>query len=298
MIRHLLHIGFPKAGSMFLRKWFKTHPQLAYADGAVAGFRNVWEIARDAAKGGAEPLYRVTSSESFCLPFEDVGQRAVDYKQRRDADVVSAQAACCRTLAALFPASLVLVVTRGYRSMILSSYSQLVRSGGFVGLDRVLDAMRTPEVIQRSPWNYDRVMALYRNAFGQDNVIVMPYELLRDDTRRFTDLLAQRLGIDSWLPHGRPINESLSPAELYWYPRIGRIACALRPRRLFNAYVWLSFENRLRRPIRMLERLRPLAKVTSADIPDDVVETYRGTAECLRDNELYVPYRREYLLEP
>ena len=40
----LLHIGYSKAGSSFLQKWFKEHPQLRYAPRGLAGFDTVCGI--------------------------------------------------------------------------------------------------------------------------------------------------------------------------------------------------------------------------------------------------------------
>src|SRR5262249_37217403 len=42
MTGHLIHIGYPKTGSNFLRAWFAQHPQLAYADGGIAGFLDAY----------------------------------------------------------------------------------------------------------------------------------------------------------------------------------------------------------------------------------------------------------------
>jgi hypothetical protein len=52
MSRHLVHIGYPKAGSTYLQRWFASHPQLAYREGGIAGFPNVYALARDGAAGG------------------------------------------------------------------------------------------------------------------------------------------------------------------------------------------------------------------------------------------------------
>jgi hypothetical protein len=297
MTRHLLHIGYPKAGSTFLQRWFEAHPQIAYREGGIAGFRDVFEIAREGAAGATAPAYRVTSTESLALPTLDAGRIAIDFEQRRNTDVYAAQRGVCTMLAQLFPAAMVLVVTRGFRSMVLSTYSQFVRSGGFVDLDDLVALARGPEFERIAPWNYNRLLAAYHEAFGAENVIVMPYEFLRDDASAFTLHVAQRLGVAPLEGNVARINESLSPVELYWYPRVARMMLAFRSRRVYGLYVRASFTNRLRRPIGVLARLRPSKSITESMIPNDVVERFRGYAESLRANPLYAPYTREYLLD-
>jgi hypothetical protein len=296
MSRHLLHIGYPKAGSTFLQRWFEAHPQLAYREGGIAGFRSVYGMAREAAAGDAEPLYRVTSTEALSIPTTDAGSIVVDYEARRNTDIVAAQQRICTMLAELFPHAFVLMVTRGYRSMILSTYSQFVRSGGHVDFAQLLEIARTHEHDRIAPWDYDRQIRAYESAFGAENVIVMPYEMLRDDATAFTRHLADRLGILHFEGRTARVNESLSPAEMYWYPRFARLIVATRSRRLHALYTRASFTNRLRRPIALLEKLRPGRGITDAMITADVVEPFRGRAETLRGNPLYAPYQREYLL--
>jgi hypothetical protein len=199
-------------------------------------------------------------------------------------------------LAELFPNALVLIVTRGFRAMILSSYSQYVRSGGDVDLADLI-AMNT-NLSQLDPWNYDALIDLYTRAFGEANVIVMPYELLREDAGAFTRSLETRLGLAHLEMKADRVNASLSAVEMYWYPRFTRAVRALpigsRLRRLYHRG---AFANRFRRPIDMLQRVRPGRPVTADAIPDEIVNAYRGKAERLRANPLYAPYAADYLHE-
>lgn len=104
MTGHLLHIGYPKAGSTFLQRWFETHPQLLYSPGGVAGFRDVYSVARAAAVPAGDERYRVTSDERFTAPRADAGDFVVDY--RRDGpDPAARQARACDLLYELFPSA-------------------------------------------------------------------------------------------------------------------------------------------------------------------------------------------------
>ena len=296
MTRHLLHVGYPKTGSTFLQRWFEAHPQLAYVEGGIAGFRDVYSIAADNAVAHDAPLYRVTSAEVLSAPIPDAGKPVIEYQRVFNLQMATAQLQVCATLASLFANATVLIVTRGFRSMILSTLSQYVRTGGDVDL---LQMVRTAHE-QRDPrwvesWDYDTLIAAYRSAFGAENVFVMPYELLRDDADAFLRTLASRLGIDA-VPAGRErVNESLSPVELYWYPRLTRFMRRVPTSRLLRKYVDAALHNRLRRPIAVLQRLRPGTPFTAEAIPDGLVELFRGRAESLRGNPLYAPYAADYL---
>ncbi len=290
MTGHLIHVGYPKAGSTYLQRWFASHPQLAYVEGGIAGYRNVYEVAPEAASPRpAAPLWRVTSTEGLIAPAKALGRWSAEPKYGGMAEVERA----CSSLAELFPGATVLIVTRGFRSMILSSYSQYVRSGG----TRSLEALMRHERGADHPWNYDAAIGHYRARFGAANVIVLPYELLRDSPADFVGALAARLGLDpAAVPDGR-VNPSLAPAELAWYPRLAGAARALplvgaRAHRLLAR---AAFNNRLRRPIAALQRLLPRPPVTDAMIDDDLIATFRGYAGRLRDEPLYATYADAYL---
>jgi hypothetical protein len=130
----------------------------------------------------------------------------------------------------------------------------------------------------------------------------MPYELLRDDQPRFLALLEERLGVaHAGVELGR-VNPSLSPEELYWYPLISRAvssaASRLGPERFQRVYGWYvrrTLDNRLAWLVRALRLLRPGAKVTKADFPEDILDYCRVKATLLKGDPLYAPYAAEYL---
>lgn len=300
-MRHLIHVGYPKAGSKFLQSWFARHPQLAFADGGLSGFADVYGLERAAAVPTAGCLYAVTSCEGLSAPRADAGSDLVSYDPGA-LPLAERQQRACRMLADLFPEATILIVTRGFRSMLLSSYSQYVRSGGDSDFaDLVAHALSHRggdghHLVTVEHWNYDRFLAAYREAFGAGQVLVLPYELLRDDPGRFVALLEERLGLDPFEMPLERLNPTLSGEEMAWYPRFARALRKLGSRRLFALYVRAAFSNRLRRPIRLAQRIRPARPVTAGLLPDEVVEGFRGCAETLRSDPLYAPYAADYLL--
>jgi hypothetical protein len=303
MTRHLIHVGYPKAGSTFLQAWFELHPALHYRPGGIAGFGDVYAMC-----GPLDPAYRwhVTSCEGLSAPHDELGwlrEHRPGAPARAPGRLRERQEEVCALLRSLHPESVVLIVTRGFPGLVLSGYSQYVRSGGtlhpgelspaateFLGLD------------ERHYWDYSHLVGLYRDAFGDGGVIVLPYELLRDDPRRFLQVLETRLGIGHVEPEVGRVNPSLSPAELYWYPLLSRAVWGAASRlggrageRLRRWYAPRVLEGRLGPLVRALERLRPGRRVTRADFPPDVLRHFAGRAELLRGDPLYAPYAAEYL---
>lgn len=305
MSRHIIHVGYPKAGSTFLQAWFERHPELRFVDGGLGGFRNVFELARPSA--GAYK-YFVTSREDLSAPREGAGENpsevAFEWMTHTER-MKEHRAAVCGALKGLFPGSLILIVTRGFMGSIRSGYSQYVKMGGQLGAySDSYGAVREDAVRYISAfYDFDHVIGLYAGAFGEENVMVLPYELLRDDQARFLSTLESRLGLNHVEIELGRLNPSLSPEELYWYPIISRAVSAAagrlgaeRHRRVYDWYVGKISENRLRRLVGVLRRLYPDRRVTAADFPDELVAGCRGKATLLKDDPLYAPYAAEYLL--
>ncbi len=291
---HLIHIGYAKAGSTFLQEWFAAHPELAYVKGGFGGFSSIWDVARQGARLQRRVVYRVTSSEQLSVPSARAG--IPGHRGDNWGFTAEAQTAVCSTLAGLFPNARILLVTRGFRSVSLSGYSQYVRRGG----SRDLESLMRDAVPDDLLWNYDRVVGLYETAFG-GRLIAMPYELLRDDPERFIAELQNELGLSEPGPIPPRMNPSLSAAELRWYPRLSRLveAVPLRGdsrRRLLDRWVGWTQRNRMARPIAVLERLRPSPPIGPSNISDELLEPFRGRAETLRGRQLYERYASEYLL--
>ena len=202
-------------------------------------------------------------------------------------------------LAELFPNARILLVTRGFRSMIRSVYAEWVRRG--LDLEIAEFCERMAETIGGDLLDYDHLISLYQRAFGADRVLILPYELLRDDPAAFIGELESWLGLDHFPPDPERVNAAISAQELYWFPRISRVArllpipAALRTR-LRNNFHILAEKLHLRRGLRVVARVSPHLSVTQEAIPDDQVERCRGKAERLRPNPLFSRYAEEYLL--
>jgi hypothetical protein len=90
------------------------------------------------------------------------------------------------------PESKIFLVTRSPDAWVRSNYSQAVR--GAIALHRFpLFAMRNREYIKQN-LDYQKMRQRFADAFGEDRVLFLPQELLRDDEARFFELLSDFAG--------------------------------------------------------------------------------------------------------
>jgi hypothetical protein len=297
---HLIHIGFAKAGSTALQAWFDVHPKLVHVTNGLAGHSGGEHLARHAAT--EEDLHRwyVTSSEHLSVP-----RRAYDRMDGpADGPIADRRARACKLLYALFGDATILIVTRGFRAILASAYSQYVRTGGTLAPPELVRLLPDPEsgVDAADDLDYDATIALYRETFGAEHVLVLPYELLRDDPLAFVATLEDRLGIERSGIAPPRVNTALSEAELYWYPRLTRVAqrattpFGARGAHAFDFYRARIGRHRLGRGVALLARMSPDAVVNPAHhVPAELVERCRGRASSVATLPAYAPYAAEYL---
>jgi hypothetical protein len=297
---HLIHVGFAKAGSTILQRWFAEHPQIAFSRSGVLGLGSVFDISRAAAAAARPPLLRVTSEESLATPHAGAGQASREVSKPKEHVPQADAERVCEALAGMFPDAWILIVTRGFREVMLSSYSQYVKSGGTDPFFALNPEFGGAGHRSRGVWDYDRVIELYRGAFP-GRVLVLPYELLRDDPDRFLALVEAPFGLEHVpLPAG-VVNPSLAAVELAWYPRFsgwvrriplpGRLA-----RRLLRDYHAALGAGRWRRLANACQRLWPRQPVTGDMIPEEVLARFAGKVNRLREDPLFRPYAEDYRL--
>jgi hypothetical protein len=187
----LLHIGYHKTGSSFLqRKLF---------DGGDHGFVRL---------GGERALinrYLVATNSFYRPPAEIVGKiageaaaaaasgRILVVSHERLSGYPASGGYDSRLIADrlhdAFPHARVLIVVREQKSFIRSMYSQYVTDGGDLSLSRFLSPPE-PQLNRVPGWDfdflaYDRLIRHYRDRFGAERVLVLPFELLTREPQRF-----------------------------------------------------------------------------------------------------------------
>lgn len=225
-MRPLLHIGYHKTGTTWLQK--RVFPDesagFSYVGDPRAVLRNFFPpnpfdfdpaVARRRFRGRvdaaeARGLVPVISHERISgSPY------AGGHDSRTTAD----------RLGVVFPKARVLVTVREQADMILSVYKQYVQWGGAASLPKFLSP---PPGVNRLPvfrhafYEYHHLIGYYRDLFGDENVLVLPYELLRSRPGEFLESIDDFLGIPAAEPVLDRANVSLSALSLALKRRANR----------------------------------------------------------------------------
>ncbi len=292
----LIHIGFPKTGSTYLQKWFSEHPEMYYKSRGIAGFYNAHEMATYAQKTQKIHSVFVLSSEDLSVWKGDedtIGSEGKIY------DTQQYQRNLCETLHRIFPNGKMLIVTRGYAGMLPSLYSQFVRGGGVLTFDELQD---TYGKIFKILYDYTWIVKLYRERFGSENVIVLPYELLRDAPDTFTSLLESEMGITEHFSFSaEKINAAMDPVMITAYRRFSKfLFTAIQPlgsRLSKKIYRYHAYRLIYRHKHPLIEfTARFVKEPEKIVIADWLIESFKGGAEIFGNEKLYQPYLKEYLL--
>lgn len=281
-----------------MQRWFEKHPAMYYRFKAVTGFYGTHDISWYAES--TDPLHEcfVISSEHLSVWKSDsdiVGMRS----GLKNYDIKAYQDKLCNTLYAIYPTAKILIVTRGYTSLFQSFYAQYLAIGGTYDFENLLKSMwhNFPDL-----FDYTRVVGLYRQKFGHDNVIVLPYELLRADPHAFTAIIEKRLGIKNTFAYStEKVNAALDAKTLSAYRKVSNVVYRLvQPfpykiqKGLYGLYIRQLHRNNLDFLFNRIAK--SLNKGESMDAMEGVLKAMAGKAEILRNEDLYQPYLKEYLL--
>ena len=278
----------------------------------------MYEISRRASQNvDLDFIYFVTSDESLSTPTPSSGTIPIEYGQRDFASpqpAKSAQKKVCEILKCLYPDAKILFITRGFKGILMSGYSQYIKTGGVLSFEKFADENRLAMQIEAvktyygEEVDYTFIVNIYEEAFGKENMIVLPFELLCDNQKKFLSVIEERLGLPHFETQIGRLNESLSPEELYWYPRISSVVSRVSQRfgqkgyaKIYRWYVSKTLENKFRRVVKILSRLKPDRRITEADFPFEILDFFRENnterfAAKFRDDPMYAPYLSEYLL--
>ena len=230
----LLHIGYHKTGSRWLRFLFFGNPVTGFGwvdkSGPEHPVRRLvaarpLEFDADASRAEFAPLRRriVDEGLSPVVSFERFSGNPFSggYDSKEIAD----------RLAHVFPGARVLVVVREQHSMIVSTYKQYVREGGALPPSKFM--LPPTSRSMRVPWfdlrhfEYHHLLAYYRRLFGPDSVLALPYEQFVADPPSFVEQIAGFAG--------RPLGpETLASLPFDSKTNPGPPATSIAARRLLN----------------------------------------------------------------
>jgi hypothetical protein len=178
----------------------------------------------------------------------------------------------------VFPEARVLVVVREQRSIVLSTYKQYVQVGGAVSIERFLDPPRSRServpVFDARHFEYHRLVERYRELFGDDCVLALPYELFVRNGRGFVERIAAFAGrpipdpVLDRLRYRRRTNRARSALTVAAVRRLNRVAVRTevnpapvaewRPAERLSAWIQRTeaLDGRLTRPLEQRSQAR------------------------------------------
>jgi hypothetical protein len=197
----LIHIGYHKTGSNWLQHMLFEDPATGYAWlGHETKDHPVRRVIHD------RPLeFRVMQVrrelEALAQDAESRGLHPVVSLERLSGHPFSGghdSRQIAERLHEVLPDGRVLIVIREQRSMILATYKQYVKAGGTGTVSQFLEPATTRSLRARlfdyRHFEYEHLIAYYRSLFGEDNVLVLPFEQLAQDGRGFVERIAEFAG--------------------------------------------------------------------------------------------------------
>ncbi len=295
----LVHIGYHKSGSGWLRRLFFSNP--------ASGFGWVGKKARN------HPVRRLVGARPFEFDGGAFREEFAPLLRHIENDalfpVVSFERfsgnpfsggydskEIANRLAEVFPGARILVVIREQRSMIVSTYKQYVREGGALPPRNFIKPPTSKSM--RVPWfdlrhfEYHHLLSYYRQLFGSDRVLALTFEQFAANPVAFVQEIAQfagrPLGADALrsLPFEQRSNPSPSAPAIElrrWLNKLG-VRSELNPAPIFTSKAVKRLGIEVQRTTLVPRALAArgdakLRETVAATIGDRYVESNRISAE-------------------
>lgn len=225
----LLHIGYAKTGSTFLQfNIFKPD----------YGFYNAFD------QHFAEVIQRLILCNSFTYDtietlkfFTDKYAKAISQGLK---PVISAESLLGQLFAnnniekeisvrlkETFPDAKILIVIRKQKAIIKSAWKHYLRNNGAQTIDRFIrkDGIKPgfTSILNMDRFQYHFLVGQYQNLYGKENVLVLPFELLKINQKEYVNKILAFSGTDIEFKEEiyPPANVSRTPVELYIRNKVG-----------------------------------------------------------------------------
>ncbi len=296
MAKVLIHIGYRKAASTFIKNWFTNHPQLHYENRKIAGFSKTTALLSFIGNNNPADIQYYILSDNFTL-FR--GEKP----EKTKLNIQNYQKQSCDLLYSLFPNAKILIITRAPKSAILSEYNESIKNGGHLTFNELSLLPETHSYFE-AILDYNFTINLYYRKFGLDNVIVLPYELLADNPESFINYLEQSMNIKHVPVTSTSLNPSLSPNDSYWLLKISKIFYLFsRPfgkigKKLYYSYCkWLEKRNSQKRKLFILIKILSSIfgyKKENIILSEELVNSYKISSEIFQNLTVYKKYLNLY----
>jgi hypothetical protein len=180
----LIHIGYHKAGSTWLQNEMFNNPRASFVMphgrktilDEVLVQPHALDFDADKARELLQPAVEQTLNESKIPVISSERFSGVPNWGGYDSVELASR------LHTVFPDGKILIIIREQVAMILSVYNQYVRGGGGCTLKDFIELGDRPggyPAFRFEHFRYDRLISYYRRLFGNENVLALPFEMLR-----------------------------------------------------------------------------------------------------------------------
>lgn len=287
----LIHIGYPKAASTLLQHYFSAHPSVFYTGAMLDKYKRTGEVDIHAPVLSNEQTHLVISEEQLSVWRGNLDIVGIKFK---DYDIAAQQKKTALQLHSAFPAAKILIVTRGFVSALHAMYSQYVSIGGILIFPEFEKHFGK---IMAQFYDYTYLIKLYRSVFGEENVVVLPFEMLKENPSKFIALLNSAANLPAIEFDIAVKNASLEKEEaesyrklsLFIYRAIQWLPYSVQ-QKIYGLYVYLLYSRKLHSLTGIFS-----SKVEAREVNAQTLSLFRGKADILRSESLFAPYSKEYL---
>jgi hypothetical protein len=196
----LIHIGYPKTASTWLQNCIFNGQNSPFfclpADEGIQQFVLANEFCF-CAEGARKSFYlylEEAANQSRIPVLSNEILTGDQIKERYWGKIVADR------LFSTFLKAKILVIIREQKSMILSSYREHIMQGGTENLERFIGTGHEKpgfgSICRLDFLEYDLLISYYQKLFGSENLLVLPFELLKDNRQAFIQQIFNFVGIE------------------------------------------------------------------------------------------------------
>ena len=213
MNSELIHIGYHKTASTWLQEYlfdneasgfkrFISQPEIRDKLILVNGLDFNTEEFKD--------YYQDIANKNFCSVISNERLSGNPHSGGFDSKEIADRLKAC------FPQGKVLIIIREQKDMILSTYIQYIRAGGACALHDYLEPSKRNQAIMPlfnyEYFNYLRLITYYQKLFTKENVLVLPFELFKNEPEIFASKISSFASVKGLeeLPFSKKSNKRIS----------------------------------------------------------------------------------------
>jgi hypothetical protein len=194
----VIHIGFSKCASTYLRALFRAHPEihLVFKSGFFIPFLSGTMTFSDylALFSDSDRVVNVESDEHLVLPgfHPELGVRTTNLAEF---------ASVADRIRASLPDIRIIMVVRNQASLMISRYSEYLIGGGSLGFPEFTSKLMGDQSAANAHYqnHYYSIIKILEDRFPRSNLLLLLQETMREDAERTAKTISQFMGLRTTL---------------------------------------------------------------------------------------------------